>query len=113
MGLTRQIIWLVLSLFVTSVAAQEPPKPQTLGEAEAQRQRASAMREEADKRYEAEAGIRYAKLQEVFEGTCDIFAMRLRHELASEKGSGRCRSLLIGRYSLEIRRYKNRSSLRR
>ena len=44
MGLARQIIWLVLSLFVASVAAQEPPKPQTLSEAEAQRQRASAMR---------------------------------------------------------------------
>ena len=62
MGLTRQIIWLVLSLFVTSVAAQEPPKPQTLGEAEAQRQRASAMREEAGKRYEAEAGACYRKI---------------------------------------------------
>lgn len=61
MGLTRQIIWLVLSLFVTSVAAQEPPKPQTLGEAEAQRQRAPP-REEADKRYEAEAGACYRKI---------------------------------------------------
>ena len=62
MGLARQIIWLVLSLFVASVAAQEPPKPQTLSEAEAQRQRASAMRKEADQRYEVEADACYRKI---------------------------------------------------
>lgn len=57
---------LLLPLFLSLAGqAQElttPPTPGSLAEAEAQRERATAMRQEADRRYEAEANACYGKI---------------------------------------------------